>query len=45
MSLIALALGIDAAFVSTHHIIRIIIVVIAAPVTFRVLKRRQDKKT
>jgi len=45
MSLIALALGIDAAFVSTHHIIRIIIVVIAAPITFRILKRRQAKKT
>lgn len=44
MSLIALALGIDAAFVSTHHIIRIIIVVIAAPITFRLLKRRQAKK-
>jgi len=45
MSLIALALGIDAAFVSTHHIIRIIIVVIAAPLTFRFLKRRRAKKT
>jgi hypothetical protein len=44
MSLIALALGIDAAFVSTHHIIRIIIVVILAPITFRILKRRQAKK-
>ncbi|HUT50169.1 MAG TPA: AbrB family transcriptional regulator [Alphaproteobacteria bacterium] len=45
MSLIALALGIDAAFVSTHHIIRIIIVVIAAPIIFRLLKRRQATKT
>ena len=45
MSLIALALGIDAAFVSTHHIIRIIIVVIAAPIVFRLLKRRQTPKT
>ncbi|MDH3232844.1 MAG: AbrB family transcriptional regulator [Alphaproteobacteria bacterium] len=45
MSLIALALGIDAAFVSTHHIIRIIIVVIAAPIIFRLLKRRQAAKT
>jgi uncharacterized protein len=44
MSLIALALGIDAAFVSTHHIVRIIIVVVAAPVTFRLLRRRQLKK-
>jgi membrane AbrB-like protein len=44
MSLIALALGIDAAFVSTHHIVRIIIVVIAAPITFRVLKGRRARK-
>jgi membrane AbrB-like protein len=44
MSLIALALGIDAAFVSTHHIVRIIMVVIAAPITFRLLKRRQARK-
>lgn len=44
MSLIALTLGIDAAFVSTHHIIRIAIVVIAAPITFRILKRRQANK-
>jgi membrane AbrB-like protein len=35
MSLIALALGVDAAFVSSHHIIRIIIVVILAPAAFR----------
>ena len=41
MSLIALALGIDAAFVSTHHIMRIIMVVIAAPLLFRLLRRRQ----
>ncbi len=41
MSLIALALGIDAAFVSTHHIMRIIMVVIAAPLLFRLLRRRR----
>ena len=35
MSLIALALGVDAAFVSSHHIIRIVIVVILAPAAFR----------
>lgn len=43
MSLIALALGIDAAFVSTHHIMRIIMVVIAAPLLFRLIRRRQIK--
>lgn len=35
MSLIALALGVDAAFVSSHHIMRIIIVVVLAPAVFR----------
>lgn len=40
MSLIALALGVDAAFVSTHHIARIIIVVIAAPLVQRWIARR-----
>ncbi len=44
MSLIALALGIDAAFVSTHHIMRIIMVVIAAPLLFRLLRRRRERK-
>ncbi|MCZ6859649.1 MAG: AbrB family transcriptional regulator [Alphaproteobacteria bacterium] len=44
MSLIALALGIDAAFVSTHHIMRIIMVVIAAPLLFRLLRRRRQRE-
>ncbi len=35
MSLIALALGIDAAFVSTHHIVRIVMIVVVAPLVFR----------
>ena len=35
MSLVALALGADVAFVATHHIIRISVVVIAAPLIFR----------
>ncbi len=42
MSLIALALGVDAAFVSTHHIVRIIIIVILAPAIFRRLAPRLD---
>ncbi|MBM3483745.1 MAG: AbrB family transcriptional regulator [Alphaproteobacteria bacterium] len=37
MSLIALALGNVAAFVSTHHVVRIIVVVIIAPQLFRLL--------
>ena len=37
MSLIALALSMDAAFVATHHIIRIFIIVVFAPLAYRVL--------
>ena len=37
MSLVALALATDAAFVSTHHVVRIIFVVIVAPIVFRVV--------
>ncbi len=35
MSLIALALGIETAFVATHHVARIAMIVIAAPLIFR----------
>lgn len=35
MSLVALALGIDAAFVGTHHIVRIFLIVVFAPMLFR----------
>ena len=35
MSLIALALSVDSAFVASHHLIRIILVVTLAPVIFR----------
>ena len=31
MSLIALALGVDPAFVSSHHVVRIFLVVVLAP--------------
>jgi membrane AbrB-like protein len=40
MSLIALALSMDAAFVATHHIVRIFLVVVLAPLVFRVSRRR-----
>jgi membrane AbrB-like protein len=40
MSLIALALSVDAAFVASHHIARIIMVVTLAPTIFRVLRRK-----
>jgi membrane AbrB-like protein len=35
MSLIALALDIDAAYVSSHHVVRIVLIVVAAPIVFR----------
>ena len=39
MSLIALALGLDAAFVATHQIVRIFLIIILAAPAFRGLKR------
>lgn len=41
MSLVAIALGADAAFVSTHHIARIILIVVFAPGLFLMLRRRR----
>ena len=43
MSLIALALGLDAAFVATHHAVRICVIVILAPAVFRRRKRLLDR--
>ena len=40
MSLIALALSLDAAFVATHHIFRIFLIVVLAPLVFRISNRR-----
>ena len=39
MSLVALALDVDAAFVSTHHVFRIMIIVLFAPALFAVTRR------
>lgn len=39
MSLIAFALNADAPFVATHHIVRIVMVVILAPMIFRLILR------
>lgn len=39
MSLIALSLQVDAAYVSSHHIVRIFMIVLAAPFVFRLLSR------
>jgi membrane AbrB-like protein len=40
MSLIALALGVDAAYVSSHHVVRIFMIVVAAPLVFRLLRHK-----
>jgi membrane AbrB-like protein len=39
MSLIALSLGIETAFVATHHVARIAMIVIAAPLVFRTARK------
>jgi membrane AbrB-like protein len=39
MSLVALALNAEAAFVATHHVVRILMVIVAAPVLFRLWDR------
>ena len=40
MTLISLAMGIDTAFVSTHHLLRVVFMVTAAPLVFAVLRKR-----
>jgi uncharacterized membrane protein AbrB (regulator of aidB expression) len=39
MSLVALALNAEAAFVATHHVVRILMVIVAAPLLFRLWDR------
>jgi len=39
MCLIALSLGQDVAFVSTHHVLRVVMVIFAAPLVFRLAAR------
>jgi membrane AbrB-like protein len=41
MSMVALALGIDAAFVAAHHITRLLLVITSAPLLYRALMRRE----
>ncbi|MBK1698783.1 AbrB family transcriptional regulator [Rhodovibrio salinarum] len=45
MSLVALALGLEAALVATHHIVRIFLVVVFAPLAFRLGRSRLGDKT
>ncbi|MGQ3047262.1 MAG: AbrB family transcriptional regulator [Niveispirillum sp.] len=42
MSLVALALHVDAAFVATHHIIRIVLIILFAPAAYHLWRRWQD---
>jgi len=44
MSLVALALGVDAAFVSIHHIVRIVLIVSLVPLTFRAFRRFERRR-
>jgi uncharacterized protein len=41
MGLIALAIHADAAFVALHHVVRILFVIVLAPLAFRLLARRR----
>jgi membrane AbrB-like protein len=43
MCLVALALGQDVAFVSTHHVVRVVLVIMLAPPIFRMIGRREGK--
>ena len=46
MNLIALALNEDVAFIAIHHMLRVFLVISAAPIVFAWLKRREaGKKT
>ena len=44
MSVIALSLGIETAFVATHHVARIAMIVIGAPIVFRTARRLRRQK-
>lgn len=45
MSLVALALAVDVAFVATHHAVRLFIVLIAVPITFRLMRRNESTQS
>lgn len=44
MSLVALSLGIETAFVATHHLVRIFVIVVLAPVAFRLGHGLPDRR-
>ncbi len=43
MALVGLALGVDSAYIATHHIARIFLVIMLAPVVFRLWRRARPK--
>ncbi len=43
MGLIALAIHADVAFVALHHVVRILAIIVAAPVVFRLLRRTSGR--
>ncbi|HEV7252733.1 MAG TPA: AbrB family transcriptional regulator [Mesorhizobium sp.] len=45
MSLVALALGIDAAFVASHHVLRVLLLVTFAPAAFRLLSSGKGRRS
>lgn len=42
MAMVSLAMGIDTAFVSTHHMVRVLIMVSMAPIIFALIKKKFD---
>ena len=42
MSLISLAMGVDIAFVSTHHFLRIFLIILLAPMVFALVRRAAE---
>ncbi|MHA1599198.1 MAG: AbrB family transcriptional regulator, partial [Alphaproteobacteria bacterium] len=44
MSLIAIAIGADSAFVATHHIVRVFLIVVAAPLLFRIAEKSRRQR-
>lgn len=43
MALMSIALGVDPAFVSTHHLYRVILLVVLAPLFYRLYRRLYDR--
>jgi uncharacterized membrane protein AbrB (regulator of aidB expression) len=44
MGLIAIAIHADVAFVALHHVVRILFVLLVAPVAFRLVESRWGKR-